>query len=64
MAILTSCGYIYSLLLNLPWQSGMTQSLNVAACATLVLGEALRLRGLAAAEEVSIQAKAVVLGLG
>ena len=32
-------------------QSGMTQSLNVAACATLVLGEALRLRGVAAAEK-------------
>ena len=26
-------------------QCGMTQSLNVAACATLVIGEALRLRG-------------------
>ena len=38
----------------------MTQSLNVAACATLVLGEALRLRGMATAEEVSIQASARV----
>ena len=41
---------------RLLWQSGMTQSLNVAASATLVLGEAIRLRGVAAAEEVSILA--------
>ena len=32
-------------------QSGMTQSLNVAACAALVLGEVLRLRSLPSAED-------------
>ena len=53
-------------------QCGMTQSLNVAACATLVIGEALRLRGEAEAAEaaaaaVAVEAEAgagaVVLGL-
>ena len=45
-------------------QRGMTQSLNVAACATLVIGEALRLRGEAEAAEAAAAAVAVEAGAG
>ena len=41
-------------------QCGMTQSLNVAACATLVIGEALRLRGEAEAAEAAAAAAVAV----